>query len=349
MKEAAQAAAPAVFLRTLAGAPTAPPPVWLMRQAGRYLPEYRATRARAGSFLDLCLNPALACDVTLQPIRRYDFDAAILFSDILVVPMAMGQRLSFPEGEGPRLDPVVTPANLDAFGRENIRDRLAPVLETARRVRSALAPEKALIGFAGAPWTVATYMLAGRPSDDPSAWRRLYYSDRPFLTALIEALTEHTVEYLIAQIDAGANALQLFDTWAGGLPEAVLRAVSLEPMAKIGAAVKAARPGTPILLFPRGVGAAAADYAALAACDAISIDAATPWDWARATLAPKAVVQGGFDPMLVVAGGEPMEREARRLVRAFSGTPYIFNLGHGITPDAPPENVARLVAAIRGG
>lgn len=347
MKEETPGRVRSGFLRTLGGEAVTPPPIWLMRQAGRYLPEYRQTRARAGSFLDLCFNPALACEVTLQPIRRFDFDAAILFSDILVAPMAMGQTLTFVDGEGPRLKPPVTAADLDGFRRRNALERLAPIMETVRRVRAALSADKALIGFAGAPWTVATYMLAGGPSDDPAALRGLFYKDEAFLAELIEILVATTIDYVVAQIDAGADAIQLFDTWAGGLPEPVLRAVSLEPMRKIAAAVKAARPGTPVLFFPRGVGAAAIHYAVLEECDAVSIDASTPWEWARMSLAPTAVVQGGFDPMLVVAGGERMEREARRLVRAFMGVPYIFNLGHGLTPDTPPEHVADLVAAIR--
>lgn len=348
MKDRARGMPQSVFLRTLAGEALAPPPLWLMRQAGRYLPEYREIRARAGSFLDLCFNPELACEVTLQPVRRFDLDAAILFSDILLVPMAMGQSLAFVEGEGPRLDPVVSAADLDGFRRRNVVDRLAPVFETVRRARAALAPEKALIGFAGAPWTVATYMLAGGPSDDAAALRAVFYRDEAFIADLIDALAAATTDYLIAQIDAGADAIQLFDTWAGGLPEPVLRAVSLEPMRKIAAAVKAARPGTPVLLFPRGVGAAACAFARLAECDAVSIDAATPWNWALERLSPHAVVQGGFDPLLAVAGGARMEEEARRLVATFSGAPFIFNLGHGLTPQTPVEHVARLVAAARG-
>jgi uroporphyrinogen decarboxylase len=336
------------FQRTLSGEAVDPPPIWLMRQAGRYLPEYRATRMRAGSFLDLCYNPDLAAEVTLQPIRRYDLDAAILFADILLIPHAFGQRLSFVEGEGPRLEPVVTARDLDRFAARDIDETLAPVYETVRRVRAALPAGKSLIGFAGAPWTVATYMLAGGPSDDPSALRKHWYDDRNFFIALIDLLVERTAHYLIAQIDAGADAVQLFDSWAEGLPAAILRGVSIDPLRRLARLVKDARPDAKIILFPKGVGAMAETYARLPECDAIGIDHAQPWVFARERFSPHAVVQGGLDPMLVVKGGEMMDDAARGLLATFSGAPYIFNLGHGLTPDTPPENVARLVDIVRG-
>lgn len=336
-----------LLLRTLCGAAPVLPPIWLMRQAGRYLPEYRALRTRAGSFLNLCYDPALAAEVTLQPIRRYDFDAAILFADILLIPQALGQTLSFVEGEGPRLAPLVSHGDLERFRSRNIHETLAPVYETVTRVRAELAPEKSLIGFAGAPWTVATYMLGGGPHKDPLALRRFWYDDRSFVRALIEMIVEATVEYLSAQINAGANVVQLFDTWAGGLPEEILADISVGPLRTIAERLKQSHPQVPVILFPKGVGASLADYAAIDACDAIGIDFATPWTMARTLISPKKVVQGGLDPMLVVKGGEAMEVAARKLCETFAGLPFVFNLGHGLTPETPPENVARLVDIVR--
>jgi uroporphyrinogen decarboxylase len=337
------------FLAAANGEALKTPPIWLMRQAGRYLPEYRAVRAKAGSFLDLCYNSDLAAEVTLQPIRRYDFDAAILFADILLIPHALGQDVTFTEGEGPRLAPVKTLDALERFRDQNIHERLAPVYETVRLVRAGLPPDKALIGFAGAPWTVATYMIGGGAQRDPSALRSVWYADPAFASSLIGLLVEATSDYLLAQIEAGAEAVQLFDTWAGGLPEPILKAACLDPAEAIAARVKAKRPDVPVILFPKGVGPATKAFASLKHCDVIGIDHAHPWDDARATLSPHATVQGGLDPMLVVAGGPRMEDEARRLVRTFAGAPYIFNLGHGLTPDTPPDHVARLVEIVRSG
>lgn len=325
------------------------PPIWLMRQAGRYLPEYRATRAKAGSFLDLCYNSELAAEVTLQPIRRYDFDAAILFADILLIPHALGQDVSFAEGEGPRLAPVKTLEDLERFRARDIHHHLSPVYETVRLVRAGLAPEKALIGFAGAPWTVATYMIGGGAQRDPAALRAVWYRDPAFAESLTALLVDATAAYLIRQIEAGAEAVQLFDTWASGLPEPILKAACLDPAEAIAARVKAAHPHVPVILFPKGVGPAGEAFARLANCDVIGIDHAHPWAHARAAFSPHATVQGGLDPMLVVAGGARMEQEARRLRETFRGVPYIFNLGHGLTPDTPPENVARLVEIVRQG
>jgi len=338
-----------LFSRTLKGSIEGIPPIWLMRQAGRYLPEYRALREKAGSFLDLCYNPEFAAEVTMQPIRRFDFDAAILFADILLIPHALGQNLSFVEGEGPRLQPVVTSRDLDRFRKRNIHETLRPVYETVARVRAALDPQKTLIGFAGAPWTVATYMLAGGPMKEPAMLRKLWYDQGEFAKALIELLTDATVDYLTAQIDAGAGAVQLFDTWAGGLPEDVLRKASIRPLQAIAERLKERRPGVPVILFPKGVGAALRDYAAIDAVDAVGIDFATPWASAREMISPFAVAQGGLDPMLVVKGDALMETSARQLIEAFRGAPFIFNLGHGLTPETPPENVARLVEIVRGG
>jgi uroporphyrinogen decarboxylase len=335
------------FLRTLRGEQTDSPPIWFMRQAGRYLPEYRALRAEAGSFLDLCYNPRLAAEVTLQPLRRFDLDAAILFSDILVIPHALGQDLKFLDGEGPRLSPVVDHDLLRSFDIRNIHDRLAPIYETVRLTRASLPAGKALIGFAGAPWTVATYMLGGGPQKDPASLRRLWYDDPRFIGDLIGALEEATTAYLLRQIEAGADAIQLFDTWAGGLPGEAFSALSVEPLRRIAAALKAAHPSVPVILFPKGVGAAAIRYAEIEKANAIGIDFSTPWAWAREVLSPRKIVQGGLDPMLAVVGGEAMDESARRLVRTFAGAPYVFNLGHGFTPDTPPENVARLIAIVR--
>lgn len=297
--------------------------------------------------MKLCFNSDLASEVTLQPIRRYDFDAAILFADILLIPDALGQKLTFAEGEGPQLKPELTPEILKGFRGRNILDSLAPIFETVKKTRASLAPEKALIGFAGAPWTVATYMLNGRSSPDPAALRARYYREPEFVLELIDVLSDHTIDYLIAQIDAGADALQLFDTWAGGLPGPVLEAVSVGPLEKIASAVKKARPEIPVILFPKGVGEKAVQYAALASCDAIGIDFAMDPHWAREFLSPHAVVQGGLDPLLAVEGGEQMTEAAKRYLDAFSGSPYVFNLGHGFTPQTPPEHVAALVDFVR--
>lgn len=338
-----------LLISVLGGEPAVIPPVWMMRQAGRYLPEYRAVRAKAGSFLDLCYNPELAAEVTLQPVRRFDLDAAILFADILLIPHALGQKLSFVEGEGPRLSPVVSHVHLEAFRRENVLDRLQPVFETVRRVRAGLDSSTALIGFAGAPWTVATYMLGGGPVKDPAGLRAYFYNDPAFTMALIDLLVDRTADYLIAQIDAGADAVQIFDTWAGGMPEAATRALSLEPMRRIAGKVKASRPGKPVILFAKGVGAMLGDFANLPDCDGVGIDPATPWDWARKTVCPYATAQGGLDPLLVVKGGEAMLEAAGAMLRAFEGAPYIFNLGHGLTPETPPEHVGALVDFVRSG
>lgn len=318
-----------------------------MRQAGRYLPEYRDVRAKAGSFLDLCFNAELASEVTLQPIRRFDLDAAILFADILLIPHALGQRLSFVEGEGPRLEPVVALKNIDAFRNRDVLDDLSPVFETVRKTREALSEDKALIGFAGAPWTVATYMLAGGPMKDPSLLRRRFYEERALIDGLIDVLAEKTVSYLCAQIEAGADAVQLFDTWAGGLPWPVLDAVSIRPLDRVCRAVKKKYPETPIILFPKGVGEKAGEYALLQGCDGIGIDYAMDPGWARANLADWVVVQGGLDPLLAVSGGKDMEDGVRTLLKLFHDVPYVFNLGHGFIPETPPENVARLVEIVR--
>jgi len=335
------------FMRALNGEVSAIPPIWFMRQAGRYLPEYRELRAKAGSFLDLCFNSDLAAEVTLQPVRRFDLDAAILFADILLIPHALGQHLSFVEGDGPRLEPPVSHKDIEAFRRQDILDELSPVFETVRKTKAALGDDKALIGFAGAPWTVATYMLAGGPMKDPASLRMRYYREGSFIPDLIDLLVEKTIGYLIAQIDAGADVVQLFDTWAGGLPWPVLEAVSLAPMEKISAAVKKARPGTPVIYFPKGVGEKAIEYVMQPHCKAFGIDYSMDPTWAWANLSEHAVIQGGLDPLLVTTGGAPMEQAADTLLNLFHDVPYIFNLGHGFIPETPPENVAALIAHVR--
>ena len=335
------------FLDAVRGAPQSPPPIWFMRQAGRYLPEYRATRAEAGSFLDLCYAPELAAEVTMQPIRRYDLDAAILFADILLVPQALGQEVAFVQGEGPRLSPTFTTALLPRLSGEDVHGTLSPVYETVRRVRDALPDDKALIGFAGAPWTVATYMLAGRGVKDPAALRLFAYENEAAFAALMRMLTDATTAYLIRQVRAGADAVQLFDSWAGGLPEAFFRRWCLAPCEEIAEAVKAAVPGTPVIAFPKGAGPLLEDVARSEWFDAVGIDTAVPTAWAARRLSPHACVQGNLDPLLTVSGGAPMLEAADAILDAFSGRPHVFNLGHGFVPQTPPEHVAALVGHVR--
>jgi uroporphyrinogen decarboxylase len=334
------------FLKTLAGEACSPPPVWFMRQAGRYLPEYREVRVRAGDFLSLCYAPDLAAEVTLQPIRRFDLDAAILFADILLVPQALGQGVRFEQGEGPRLEPAFDEVLLARLSLSAIHDTLGPVYETVRRVRAALPEEKALIGFAGAPWTVATYMLAGRGVKDPSALRAYAYRQPEAFDRLIGMLTEATTAYLLEQVRAGADALQLFDSWAGGLPEPFFRRYCLEPCVAIAEAVRR-EADVPVIAFPRGAGPAYEEVARRDCFAGVSIDTGLPARWVRERLSPHSAVQGGLDPLLVVAGGKPMLDAADALLEAFAGAPYVFNLGHGFVPETPPEHVAALVEHVR--
>jgi uroporphyrinogen decarboxylase len=339
------------ILRALARKPNPRPPIWLMRQAGRYLPEYRATRAEAGSFLDLCYNPRLAAEVTLQPIRRYGFDAAILFADILLAPHALGRRLWFEEGEGPRLDPLTTAEEVARLADDRaLHAHLAPVYETVALLRAALPPETTLIGFAGAPWTVATYMIAGRGKDDQAGARALM-RDRPeVFAALIARLTDATAAYLIAQIDAGAEVVKLFDSWAEALAgdPALFDRWIAAPARAIVERVRAERPGVPVIAFPRGAGALYEAFARRVGAEGLAIDTAVDPAEARARLQPLACVQGNLDPRLLVTGGEALDHAARALLDTLGGGPFIVNLGHGITPDADPANVARLVRLVRG-
>ena len=336
----------APLLRALAGEPVWPPPIWLMRQAGRYLPEYRAIRAEAQGFIDLCLTPARAAEVTLQPIRRYGFDAAILFSDILMLPYAIGADLRFIEGEGPVIAPIRTAAALAALDAERLLPGTAPIMETVSRVRAALGPETALIGFAGSPWTVICYMVEGHGSRDFTEVRGLAYRDPALFGALLDLVTQTTITYLAAQIDAGADAVMLFDSWAGVLPAAQFRRFVIEPTRIIVAALKARYPSVPVIGFPRLAGTMLAEYAATGV-QAVGIDGTADPAHAAQAVPPAVAVQGNMDPLVLVAGGAPMAEAATTVLDAWRGRPAIFNLGHGIVPQTPPEHVAALVRQVR--
>ncbi|MGH6922288.1 MAG: uroporphyrinogen decarboxylase [Propylenella sp.] len=333
------------LLRVLAGEAVFPPPIWLMRQAGRYLPEYRKTRKQVGSFLDLCFTPELAAEVTLQPVRRFDFDAAILFSDILVVPHALGQAVSFEEGEGPELETLGE--RLEVLNGRDLSVKLAPVFEAVRLARRALPREKALIGFCGAPWTVATYMIAGRGTAEqlPARWLALENPDR--LQRLIDILVEASANYLVAQIEAGADAVKIFDSWAGVLDDAGFVRWAVEPVRRIVERVRKAAPKTPIVAFPRGAGARIGDYACATKVDALAVDWMTPMLLARELVPEPTALQGNLDPLRVVAGGRALDEGVDDILAAMRGRAHIFNLGHGITPDAPLAHVARLVERVR--
>lgn len=336
------------ILRALKGERLPVPPVWMMRQAGRYLPEYRATRAKAGDFLSLCYTPDLAAEVTLQPINRYGFDAAILFADILLLPQALGLDLWFVTGEGPRLSTVTTAAGVRALKPASaIHDTLSPVYETVRILRRELPSETTLIGFAGAPWTVATYMIAGRGTPDQGPAHAMKAEDREAFSTLIDRITEATIDYLSAQIEAGAEVIKLFDSWAGSLRGQDFDDFAIEPTRQIIAALKSRHPGIPVIAFPREAGPRYTGFARATGADCVALDNSVSADWAAAEVQKDGCVQGNLDPRLLVEGGETLETETRRIVRAFSNGPHIFNLGHGITPDADPENVQRMLAAIR--
>ena len=344
-EKAANGAKP--LLRALGGESLSRPPFWFMRQAGRYLPEYRAVRARAGGFLDLCMAPELAAEVTLQPIRRFQMDAAILFADILLIPHALGQPLDYREGEGPVLAPIRDAKALAGLERRGAEDRLAPVLETVSRVAGALPDGVALIGFAGAPWTVATYMVEGGGSPDHRHAKRWAYGDRQGFAALIELLVEATIDYLAGQARAGAEALQLFDTWAGSLAAGEFDRWVIQPTAQIVAGLRAGGVEAPIIGFPRGAGAGLVEYAELTGVDAVALDQGVSPSWARRALGNGICLQGNLDPQLLVVGGEAMLAEARRMRATFGSGPHVFNLGHGIVPEVPPEHVAALSALLR--
>ena len=337
------------ILRALAGETLPVPPIWMMRQAGRYLPEYRATRAKAGDFLSLCYTPDLAAEVTLQPIRRYGFDAAILFADILLLPQALGADLWFVTGEGPRLSTITTAAELAALKpKDAIHETLAPVYETVRILAQELPKDTTLIGFAGAPWTVATYMIAGRGTPDQGPAHALKAADRTTFAALIDLLTEATIDYLSAQVEAGAEVVKLFDSWAGSLKGADFDDFALKPAKRIIEGLKARHPGLPVIAFPREAGERYVGFAKVTGADCVAIDNSVSAEWAAANVQRDGCVQGNLDPSLLVTGGDKLIAETRRVREAFANGPHIFNLGHGITPEADPENVARMIAAIRG-
>ncbi len=334
------------LIQALNGEPVWPPPVWLMRQAGRYLPEYRATRAEAGDFISLCLNPALATEVTLQPIRKFGFDAAILFSDILILPMALGQGLRFAEGEGPRLPPLEAVDTLDPAKAPGV---YAPVIETVRRLRKELPAETALIGFAGGPATVACYMLDGQGGGEFPRTRRLAYEKPGFVADVLNILVDATIAYLSAQIEAGADCVMLFESWAGIFPAGQFRDLVIAPNKRITSALKARYPGVKIIGFPRLAGLMLGEYARESGVDAVGLDTVTDIENAIAACPDGTVLQGNLDPLLLKLGGQAMEDAARRILATVKGRPHIFNLGHGITPDVPEANVARLMEIIRNG
>ena len=338
------------ILRVLSGESVWPPPVWLMRQAGRHLPEYRATRGVAGSFMDLCFNPELAAEVTIQPVRRYGMDGAILFSDILIVPWAMGQGLTFAEGEGPRLPPITDAAGVDRLDVEGAASRAAPIMETVRRVRARLAadhPNTALIGFAGSPWTVACYMVEGRGGGEFKHARKLIHQDPALFGALVEKLEAATIAYLLAQADAGAEALMLFDSWAGQLAPNAFRKWVIEPNARLRAALLAARPDLPVIGFPRLAGPMLAEYAARTGVQAVGMDTAMDPAWAVKNIPPSIALQGNLDPEVLIVGGPALNHEVKTILRAVQGRPFIFNLGHGVEITTPPEHVVELLRILR--
>ncbi len=334
------------LLATLHGKRQDRPPLWLMRQAGRYLPEYRALRAEKGGFLALATDPEAAAEVTLQPIRRFGFDGSILFSDILMVPWALGQDLSFGVGEGPRLEPALVDHALDRLHAHP--ERLEPVYSTVARVAEALPPETTFLGFAGSPWTVATYMVAGKGSKDQGETRRFAYADPAGFGAIIEAIADSTVEYLVKQIEAGVDAVQLFDSWSGSLSPAQFERWVIAPTARIVDQLHARCPGVPVIGFPKGAGGKLPAYARETGVDAIGLDETVDPVWAHATLPADMPVQGNLDPLALIAGGADLDGAIDRILGAFAERPHVFNLGHGILPDTPIAHVEQLIARIRG-
>jgi uroporphyrinogen decarboxylase len=337
------------ILRALAGEVLPTPPIWMMRQAGRYLPEYRATRARAGDFLSLCYNSDLAAEVTLQPIRRYGFDAAILFADILLLPQALGADLWFETGEGPRLSTITTMAGVQGLKpADAIHDHLAPIYKTLRILTRELPPETTLIGFAGAPWTVASYMIAGRGTPDQGPAHVLKATDRAAFQALIDRITEATIEYLSMQVQAGAEVVKLFDSWAGSLKGPDFTDFAIKPTARIITALKSRHPGLPVIAFPREAGQGYIGFAEATGADCVALDNSVTPEWAAEHVQTTGCVQGNLAPHHMVTGGQALIDATRRVVRAFRHGPHIFNLGHGITPEADPEKVTLMVETVRG-
>ncbi len=337
---------PGLLLRTLRGENASTRPVWLMRQAGRYLPEYRALRAEKGGFLALVYDSDAAAEITLQPIRRFGFDGAILFSDILIVPYAMGQDLEFLAGEGPRLSPRLVDTALDAL--HGVPERLSPIYETVTRVKAGLGPGRTLLGFAGSPWTVATYMVAGEGSRDQHETRAMAYRDPAAFQAIIDAIVAVTVEYLVGQVIAGAEAVQLFDSWAGSLAPAEFERWVIAPNAAIVAALKKRFPELPVIGFPKGAGEKLPAYARETRVDAIALDETIDPQWAARALPEGLPVQGNLDPLLLLAGGTELEKQALRILDSLADRPHVFNLGHGIGQNTPVEHVEQLLAVVRG-
>ncbi|MGJ8536512.1 MAG: uroporphyrinogen decarboxylase [Parasphingopyxis sp.] len=335
------------LLSVLRGERKDPPPVWLMRQAGRYLPEYRKLRAEKGGFLDLVHDSEAAADVTLQPIRRFGFDGAILFSDILVIPHALGQDLRFVAGEGPRLSPPLVDSALGAL--EAVPERLDPVYRTVALVAAALPPGTTFLGFAGSPWTVATYMVAGQGSRDQGETRRMAYGDPGGFGAIIDAIAEKTIEYLGKQIESGVDAVQLFDSWAGSLSPAQFEQWVIAPTVKIVSALRDRYPDTPVIGFPKGAGEKLSAYARETGVDALGLDETIDPEWAAETLPADLPVQGNLDPLALIAGGDRLDSAIDRIEKAFAGRPHVFNLGHGILPDTPIAHVEHALARLRKG
>ncbi len=335
-------------LETLSGRSGPKPPVWMMRQAGRYLPEYRALRAKAGSFLELCFDPEMAAEVTLQPIRRFGFDAAILFSDILVIPHALGQTVTFAVGEGPQLQPLADEAAIDRLPVEVDQTILAPVFETVRRVKANLDPAVALLGFCGAPWTVATYMIAGHGTPDQAPARLFAYRHPKAFEKLIDRLVSNSVWYLCRQLEAGADAVQLFDTWAGVLPPEEFLKWCIEPAARIIDGVRRQVPGAKIIGFPRGVGAGLVDYVDRVPVNGVSVDWMADRRLIKSSVQSRVAVQGNLDPLALLAGGDALDRSVDNILADFSSGPFIFNLGHGILPETPIAHVEQMLKRVRG-
>ena len=336
------------LLATVRGERQPRPPLWIMRQAGRYLPEYRKVRETVGSFLELCYTPELAAEVTLQPLRRFELDAAILFSDILVIPDALGQSVRFEQGEGPRLEPI-TPEGLGRLNPDNILGHLAPVFETLKRVKAELPPDKTLIGFCGSPWTVATYMIAGRGSPDQAAARNFALTQPAAMARLLDILVEASAAYLIAQFKAGADVVQLFESWAMNIDERQFAQLVIAPNRRIVEKVRAAIPDAPVIGFPRGAAGLVPAYVEATKVNAVGLDYMTPVSVADATLPRPLTVQGNLDPLRLVAGGEQMEARIEEIIAGFAGRPHIFNLGHGIVPETPIAHVERLVEIVKRG
>ena len=334
------------LLKVLGGEKITPPPLWIMRQAGRYLPEYRLLRSQQEDFIKFCLSPSMASEATLQPFDRFDFDAAIIFADILLVPLALGRDVSFVKGKGPVLDPL-TVSDISSLKFSSVQERLGAVGETVHLVRKTLPEDKAVIGFAGAPWTVATYMIEGGTSRDRRHAREMAWRHPEAMAYLLEVLVEATADYLLMQVEAGADVLKIFDSWATGLPEPLFKSCVLEPTKKLVHRLRSSGVKLPVIGFPRGAGFLYKSYVRETGVDAVALDTSVPCDWAAHHLQNYKPVQGNLDPLALIAGGKLLEREVKRIKQAFSSGPHIFNLGHGILPETPPEHVSELVRMVK--